>query len=176
MADTGFKAGLEAAVEEARSQELSRLVEQPDLFADPGSAASGSALAPVGVVVRGPGRPLGARNKRTDAAAQIYKSRFGDPLSRGVEISALPILANGGRVLVELSKVLGMNRGDAARWWAGIYAATMPYIHTRLATLTVKPEGSPGGEPVALAWSYTEDEVLDHLELTHDQPQHGDEA
>jgi hypothetical protein len=68
------------------------------------------------------------------------------------------------------SKVLGLERADAAKWWAGIYAATLPYIRQRLATLTVKPEGSPDGEPVPLPWSYAEDEVLDHLELTRGRP------
>jgi hypothetical protein len=33
------------------------------------------------------------------------------------------------------------------------------------------PEGSPDGEPIALPWSYTEEEVLGHhLELTHTNP------
>jgi hypothetical protein len=36
----------------------------------------------------------------------------------------------------------------------------MPFSHQRLETLTVKP-GSPDGEPVELAWSYAEDEVLE---------------
>jgi hypothetical protein len=121
-------------------------------------------------VHRAPGRPQGARNKRTDEAARFYMQRFGDPLSRGVEIAAIPILAQNDHVLSELSKVLGMSRADAAKWWAGIYAATLPYIRQRLATLTVKPEGSPDGEPIPLPWSYTEDEVLGHLELTHSPP------
>jgi hypothetical protein len=115
------------------------------------------------------GRPVGARNKRTDEAARFYMQRFGDLLSRGVEIVAIPILAQNGQVLLELSKVLEMNRADAAKWWAGIYAATLPYIRQRLATLTVKPEGSPDGEPIPLPWSYAEDEILDHLELTHNK-------
>jgi hypothetical protein len=68
-----------------------------------------------------------------------------------------------------------MSRSDAAKWWAGIYSATLPYIRQRLATLTVKPEGSPDGEPIPLPWSYAEDEALDHLELTHTAPHHEDE-
>jgi hypothetical protein len=40
--------------------------------------------------------------------------------------------------------------------------------------LTVKPEGSPDGEPIPLPWSYAEDEVLDDLELTHSEPQRED--
>jgi hypothetical protein len=109
----------------------------------------------------------------TDEAARFYKSRFGDPLARGVEISALPILAPG--VLPELAKVLGCDRFEAARWWSGIYASTLPYIHQRLATLTVKPPGSPDGEPVTLPWSFAESEVLDHLELVSDASPNGRE-
>ena len=77
--------------------ELAEDLEQLDLF----EARRPSNGAPAQVVAtRGPGRPVGARNKRTDEAARFYKARFGDPLARGIEISALPILANG--VLVEL--------------------------------------------------------------------------
>jgi hypothetical protein len=90
---------------------------------------------------------------------------------RALVIAAIPILAQNGRVLTELSKVLGMSRPEAAKWWAGIYSATLPNIRQRLATLTVKPEGSPDGEPIPLPWSYAEDKVLDHLELTHRSPQ-----
>jgi hypothetical protein len=174
MVENGHKQALADAIAEARSEELKRLREeltQLDLFA-PNGTVQGDQATQVMVVnggSRGPGRPLGAHNKRTDEASRFYKSRFGDPLGRGVEIAAIPILAQGGHVLLELSKVLGMSRADAAKWWAGIYAATLPYIHQRLATLTVKPEGSPEGEPIALPWSYTEDEILGHLELTHDQ-------
>ena len=100
-------------------------------------------------------------------------ARFGDPLARGIEIAALPILAPG--VLPELAKILGMDRAEAAKWWKDVYSATMPFSHQRQASLTVKPEGSPDGEPVDLGWSYAEDEVLDHLELTHSPAQREDE-
>jgi hypothetical protein len=53
---------------------------------------------------------------------------------------------------------------------AAINASAMPFSHQRLATLTVKPAGSPDGEPIELGWSYAEDEMLDHLELTHANP------
>jgi hypothetical protein len=87
---------------------------------------------------RGPGRPVGARNKRTDEAARFYMSRFGDPLARGVEIAAIPILAQDGRVLRELAGVLGMTRSDAAKWWASIYAATLPAMFHSLSYLCYK--------------------------------------
>jgi hypothetical protein len=173
LAETGHKQALASAIAEARSEELKRLAEdlgQLDLFG-PAEPRAAQSIAVNGH--RGAGRPQGARNKRTDEAARFYMSRFGDPLARGVEIAAIPILAPG--VLPELAKVLGMERADAAKWWAGVYASTLPYIRQRLATLTVKPEGSPDGEPVPLPWSYSyaEDEVLEHLELTHNTPAQG---
>jgi hypothetical protein len=172
MVENGHKQALADAIVEARAEELKREQgenAQFDLFEAFGGVQS-TQVAVVNGGSRGPGRPVGARNKRTDEAARFYMSRFGDPLARGVEIAAIPILAQGGRVLVELAKVLGMSRPDAAKWWASIYAATLPYTHQRLATLTVKPEGSPDGEPIPLPWSYAEDEVLGHLELTHTNP------
>jgi hypothetical protein len=175
VADNGHKQALAEAIASARAEELKSLAEdlgQLDLF-----DAAGTAQSTHVTVVNGQsrmGRPIGARNKRTDEAARFYMSRFGDPLARGVEIAAIPILAQNGHILTELAKVLGMSRPDAAKWWAGIYSATLPYIRQRLATLTVKPEGSPDGEPIPLPWSYAEDEVLDDLELTHSEPQRED--
>jgi hypothetical protein len=133
------------------------------------------------------GRPPGARNKRTDEAARLYMQRFGDPLARAIEIAAIPILADG--VLAAFAKQIGApSRFEAFKAWASINASAMPFSHQRLtghadfpasyralATLTVKPAGSPDGEPVELAWSYAEDEVLEHLELTHDKPPRGEE-
>jgi hypothetical protein len=174
MVENGHKQALADAIAEARSEELKRFAEdlgQLDLFDAAGSVQSTHVTIVNGH--KGPGRPVGARNKRTDEAARFYMQRFGDPLARGVEIAAIPVLAPG--VLPELAKVLGMNRADAAKWWAGIYAATLPYIRQRLATLTVKPEGSPDGEPIPLPWSYGEDEILEHLELTHSAPRREEE-
>jgi hypothetical protein len=169
MTETGHKQALAEAVAEARAQELQSL-DQLELFEAP--RLSNGAPAQV-VAARGAGRPTGARNKRTDEAARFYKGRYGDPLARGIEISALPILAPG--VLPELAKVLGCDRFEAARWWSGVYASTMPYVHQRLATLTVKPPGSPEGEPVTLPWSFAQDEVLEHLELITDAPRDEEE-
>jgi hypothetical protein len=115
------------------------------------------------------GRPPGARNKRTDEAARLYMQRYGDPLARAIEIAAMPILADG--VLARFAQQIGApSRFEAFKAWASINASAMPFSHQRLATLTVKPAGSPDGEPVDLEWSYADDEVLEHLELTHDQP------
>jgi hypothetical protein len=83
----------------------------------------------------------------------------GDPLRRGVHIAALPILAEG--VLEGLAKRLGCERHDAAKWWLGVYSATLPFIHQRLGQLEVRPPGAPGvGNPVV--WSFSDSgEVVD---------------
>ena len=73
---------------------------------------------------RGPGRPPGARNRRTDEAARIYMSEFGDPLRRGVAISALPILAPD--VLEGLAKRLDCSKIEAAKRWAGMSRSARP--------------------------------------------------
>jgi hypothetical protein len=163
MADRGFKAGLAEAVEAARQQELQQLARQLDFGFDPGQATPDQSVQDAPGEVAKRGRPAGSRNKRTDAASRFYMSQFGDPLARGAQISALPILAEG--VLPELAKVLGCERFEAAKWWAGIYAATLPFMHQRLSTLTVRPEGSPEGEPVS--WSFSE-EILELVHTTQD--------
>jgi hypothetical protein len=162
----------------ARAQELQVRTEedQLDLF----GAAPGDVQSKHVAIANGQnghsriGRPPGSRNKRTDEASRIYMSGAGDPLKRSIEIAALPILAEG--VLAAFAKEIGApSRFEAFKAWANINASVMPFCHQRLATLTVKPAGSPDGEPVELAWSYAEDEVLDHLELTHDKTPHDGE-
>ena len=167
----GEKTALDLAVEEHRQRELQAAEGQLDLFGAPAAAdAAPPAAAPAEVAERpakvlirpgrGGGRPVGSRNRRTDEAARIYMAEFGDPLRRGAHISALPILAAG--VLEGLAQRLGCSRHDAAKWWAGIYAATMPYMHTRQATLTIRPEGAPDGDPAELDWALTtEGELID---------------
>lgn len=125
-----------AAVAEFREREKA----QGDLFGGPASGDT-----------RQVGRPPGARNRRTDQAARIYMGEYGDPLKRGIEIAAMPILAEG--VLSGLARQLGMSRPDAAKWWAGILTATLPYIHSRQASLTIKPDGAPDGDPADLEWA-----------------------
>jgi hypothetical protein len=166
---------LDEAVAAARAEELQTRTEadQLDLFgAPPATVQPGHAL-----VANGHGRigrPPGARNKRTDEAARLYMQRYGDPLARAIEIAAMPILADG--VLARFAQQIGApSRFEAFKAWASINASAMPFSHQRLATLTVKPAGSPDGEPVDLEWSYAEDEVLEHLELTHDKPPPGGE-
>jgi hypothetical protein len=108
MVENGHKQALADAIAEARAEELKKFSEdlaQLDLF-EPNGTVQSTQVSVVNGGSRGPGRPVGARNKRTDEAARFYMSRFGDPLARGVEIAAIPILAQGGRVLRELASVL----------------------------------------------------------------------
>jgi len=68
-------------------------------------------------------------------------------------ISALPILANG--VLERLRSILGFDtKGEAANFWLRVYAATLPFVHNRLATLTAEPSGEADGEPVS--WTFSD--------------------
>jgi hypothetical protein len=95
------------------------------------------------------GRPPGSRNKRTDELSRWYIAQCGrrDPLRRGIEIAGLPILAPG--VLAGLARELEMSKADAARFWAGVLAAVLPYCHQKLSQLTVLPAGTPGfGQPI----------------------------
>jgi hypothetical protein len=77
MVENGHKQALADAIAEARSEELARLaadlgnVGQLDLF----GAVQSTQVPVVNGGPRGPGRPVGARNKRTDEAARFYMSR-----------------------------------------------------------------------------------------------------
>ena len=175
LAETGSSQALAEAVAEARAEELQRVAEeagQLDLFDVAGGAQATQVRVASGLNGhRGAGRPLGARNKRTDEASRIYMSRSGDPLGRAIEVAGLPILANDGAVLTAFAKVIGASsRFEAFKAWQTSVRDALPYCHTRLATLTVKPAGSPDGTPIELPWSFAEDEVLEHLELTHSPP------
>jgi hypothetical protein len=170
----GSKTALDEAVAAYRDRELAELPAQLSLFdasASAGGEASAEASAPGGAVVpRGPGRPPGARNRRTDEAARIYMSEFGDPLRRGVQLAALPLLAPG--VVEGLSQRLNCSRLEAARWWASIYSATLPFLHQRLATLEVKPAGSPdGNDPVS--WAFSDGELIDASADPQNGPDNG---
>jgi hypothetical protein len=153
MMSDGHRTALEMAVREAREAEAAAGERQPDMF------ALGQAVDTVPSARRGPGRPPGARNLSTLTAAKFYMAEHGDPLRRGVQIAALPILANG--VLDGLAQRLGCSRHDAAKWWAGVFAATLPFVHQRLGQLEVKPAGAPGsGDPVV--WSFSDTgEIVD---------------
>lgn len=162
MSGDGHKTALEEAVASARAEEAARGPAQSDLFIlDEDLVPALPAPTPIELGANGSkrGRPAGARNLRTDQAARWYMSRHGDPLERGVAISALPVLAAG--VLEGLASRLGCSRHDAAKWWASVYSATLPFIHQRLSQLQVRDAGSPGsGQPILWTFSSVE-ELID---------------
>ncbi len=82
----------------------------------------------------------------------VYPRNDGrDPLERGIEISGLPILAKG--ILEGLAERLGCTRHDAAKFWAGILATTLPYVAP---TPGCDRDASPGN-----AWFWSADPVGD---------------
>lgn len=101
-------------------------------------------LLPLGnspLAQKGPGRPTGAKNRRTDLVASYLVERFGDPLTASMSI--------GGRSLRELVTELrmvasdcGMKLGasvmDIARWQQQCRLDALPYIHAKRAPETVK--------------------------------------
>lgn len=105
-------------------------------------------LLPLGfspLATKGPGRPKGAKNRRTDLVAEYLVDRFGDPLTATMSIA--------GRPLVELVRELrmvasdcGLKLGatvmDIARWQEQCRVDVRPYIHAKRAPETAK------GDPV----------------------------
>ena len=146
---TALELALDAYREAAAERDAAR--GQGELFAEAGEGEAGEAGAPPPAPRRA-GRPVGSHNRRTDELARWYigKNDGRDPLERGIEIAGLPILAPG--ILEGLAERLGCSRFDAAKFWAGVLNATLPFVHQRLAQLEVKPAGALGsGE--AILWT-----------------------
>jgi hypothetical protein len=168
VSEAGHKTALELALDAYREAEAERRAAagregQLALFDDdeagePAALGEGRAAEPG---ERRMGRPPGARNKRTDELARWYIGKNGgrDPLERGIEISGLPILAPG--ILEGLAQRLGCSRFDAAKFWAGVLTATLPYTHQRLAQLEVKPAGALGSGEAVLWTLGARGELLD---------------
>lgn len=160
--DRGHKTALEvalAAFEEMRAErEQARAAAQGDLFGTEIAAAHGAAPG-TAVGPRRPGRPVGARNRRTDHLVQFYIDRHysgRDPLDMALSVATLPILQPG--VLEALAERLYCSRHDAAKFWLGAQSAVLPYTHQRQASLEVRPAGAPGsGEPIP----WEDNDVLD---------------
>lgn len=105
-------------------------------------------LLPIGIsplAPAGPGRPKGARNRRTDLVAQYLVDRFGDPLTAAMSVAGRPL----GELIREL-RVLASDHGlklggtvmDIARFQQQCRADALPYIHAKRAPETHK------GDPV----------------------------
>lgn len=117
------------------------------------SQAEGDALLPIAPAAiskaaatgKG-GRPLGARNRRTDLVAQYVVDRYGDPLEAHMAVGMMPLKDLVTLLRSAASDVglkLGMSLGDIVRFQKDCRDAALPYIHAKRA-----PEDQKG-EPVA---------------------------
>lgn len=105
-------------------------------------------LLPIGIspiATTGPGRPKGAKNRRTDLVAQYLVDRFGDPLTASMSIAGRPL----GDLIRELRCIasdhglkLGASVMDIARFQQQCRVDALPYIHAKRAPETHK------GDPV----------------------------
>lgn len=103
-------------------------------------------LLPLGfspLATKGPGRPAGAKNRRTDLVASYLVERFGDPLTATMSVAGRP-LVDLVRELRTVASDCGMKLGasvmDIARWQQQCRLDALPYIHAKRAPETVKGE------------------------------------
>ncbi len=109
----GLRAGAAPETDEA---------EQPDMLAD--APLLGSIVRPgEKEIPRGPGRPKGARNKRTEELARYILGRYRDPLIGLASIISTPI--------EQLAKDLACSRLEAADFWRKCAGDLTPYLHQR---------------------------------------------
>lgn len=164
---TGPKAAFDAvggthAVRAAAETRVAEAGVQVDLFASPEEAArldEQLPIAPSAAAKRGPGRPSGAKNKRTEALAGYYLRRHGDPLEAlltlgmgslehtavefGSAIAALK--ARGIRLAVDAKgrELSGIDIAEVMKLKVRALEAALPYLHARRA-----PVDSDGNDVV----------------------------
>jgi hypothetical protein len=93
----------------------------------------------------GKGRPRGAHNHKTELWIGYLLTRYPSPLEGAVQLANAPI--------AELARDLRCSPLDAAKLKVQAMAASIPYLHQRLASVELKPAGSPEGTPVFLPYS-----------------------
>jgi hypothetical protein len=123
-------------------------VQPPDLLGLPQTAAAREKTA-----IRsnaGKGRPRGIHNHKTERWINYLLKRYPSPLEGAVQLANAPI--------AELAQELRCSPLDAAKLKVQAMAASIPYLHQRLASVELKPAGSPGGVPVSLPYS---DDAID---------------
>ena len=158
---TGPKAGLEAAggthavLAAAETRQAEAEGEQLDMLAaDQAEAARLDAqlpIAPTDGAARGPGRPKGARNRRTEVLARYYLERHGDPLEallvmgmgslehtaeemhRAVE----NLKAKGVRIAHDAKgrEMSGIDINELVKFKRACLEAALPYLHARRAPI-----------------------------------------
>lgn len=105
-------------------------------------------LGPSPIAARGAGkagRPVGAKNRRTDLVAQYLVDRFGDPLTASMAIAGkpLPELVKDLRIVAsDCGLKLGGTVMDILRFQRDCRNDALPYIHAKRAPETAK------GDPV----------------------------
>lgn len=127
---------------------------------------------------RGPGRPPGSKNLRSEQAAKELVERYGDPLEADMAIGNMPT----GALITELRIMaserglkLGMTIGDVLRLQAQCRASAYPYVHAKRAPVneegeTVTPVmvfggAAPAGEAAKGGRSIFEESV-DYQDVT----------
>lgn len=110
------------------------------------SVASEQALLPMAIpepARRGPGKPQGAVNKRTNTVFQIAVDRYGDPLIGSVAIGNMPT-KELITYLRELASDCGIKLGatvmDVVRFQEECRRNAMPYGHSKRAPVNDKGE------------------------------------
>jgi hypothetical protein len=120
----------------------------PDLLGLPHTAAAREKTA-----IRsnaGKGRPRGIHNHKTERWIGYLLKRYPSPLEGAVQLANAPI--------AELAKDLRCSPLEAAKLKVQAMAASIPYLHQRLASVELKPPGSPDGVPISLPYS---DDTID---------------
>lgn len=149
---TGIKASIEAAggrdaVREAGDAREAAAGVQDELFAEANRELD-AALPMQPPVKRGPGRPPGARNKRTQDLAAYYLGRYGDPLE-GLLALGSGDLRHTLAQMATLARDTGLRlaRGedgltvmDLMAFKRGCLEAALPYLHAKLAPTNDKGE------------------------------------
>ena len=76
------------------------------------------------VAKRGPGRPVGARNKRTESLAAQVERLFGNPVMRAAALASMPV--------DELAAALGCKPLEAVQEQRLWLAMMLPYVAARM--------------------------------------------
>lgn len=122
---------------------------QLDMLAESDRLDEQLPIAPSDAAKRGPGRPAGARNKRTEALASYYLRRHGDPLEAlltlgmgSIEHTAVEfakaidaLKARGVKIAVDAKgrELSGVDLNELVKVKVRALEAALPYLHARRA-------------------------------------------
>ena len=106
-------------------------LQPPDLLGLPHTAAAREKTAIASNA--GKGRPRGVHNHKTERWIGYLLKRYPSPLEGAVQLANAPI--------AELARDLRCSPLDAAKIKIQAMAASIPYLHQRLASVELKPAG-----------------------------------